>query len=55
MFESDSGSDRYDPQAFAIPSFFANPPFPCQGLIGHQLGGAVRRIGRDETAFNHGI
>jgi hypothetical protein len=25
----------------------------CHGLIEHQLGGAVSRVGRDETAFNH--
>jgi hypothetical protein len=34
--------------------FCANRPSPmCHGLIEHQLGGAVGRIGRDETAFNH--
>jgi FAD binding domain/Berberine and berberine like len=34
--------------------FCANRPSPmCHGLIEHQLGGAVSRIGHDETAFNH--
>jgi hypothetical protein len=32
----------------------AERPTPtCHGLIEHQLGGAVSRIGRDATAFNH--
>jgi hypothetical protein len=31
-----------------------NRPSPmCHGLIEHQLGGAVSRVARDETAFNH--
>jgi hypothetical protein len=37
-----------------IVHYCMNRPSPmCHGLIEHQLGGAVRRIGRDETAFNH--
>jgi len=37
-----------------IVRFCANRPSPmCHGLIEHQLGGAVSRIGHDETAFNH--
>ncbi len=34
--------------------FCANRPSPmCHGLIEHQLGGAVSRIDREATAFNH--
>src|SRR5438067_4645470 len=37
-----------------IVHFCTNRPSPmCHGLIEHQLGGAVSRIGHDETAFNH--
>jgi hypothetical protein len=37
-----------------IVHYCANRPSPmCHGLIEHQLGGAVNRIGNDETAFNH--
>jgi FAD/FMN-containing dehydrogenase len=37
-----------------IVRFCADRPSPmCHGLIEHQLGGAVSRIGHDETAFNH--
>ena len=37
-----------------IVRYCANRPSPmCHGLIEHQLGGAVRRFGNDETAFNH--
>lgn len=37
-----------------IVRFCANRPSPmCHGLIEHQLGGAVRRVGHEETAFNH--
>jgi hypothetical protein len=35
-------------------SYCANRPSPmCHGLIEHQLGGAVSRVDREETAFNH--
>jgi FAD/FMN-containing dehydrogenase len=35
-------------------TYCAKRPSPiCHGLIEHQLGGAVSRIGRDATAFNH--
>ena len=34
--------------------YCANRPSPmCHGLIEHQLGGAVSRVDREETAFNH--
>jgi hypothetical protein len=37
-----------------IVHYCASRPSPmCHGLIEHQLGGAVSRVGRDETAFNH--
>jgi hypothetical protein len=37
-----------------IVHYCANRPSPMRhGLIEHQLGGAVSRIGREETAFNH--
>ena len=37
-----------------IVSYCAARPSPmCHGLIEHQLGGAVSRIDREETAFNH--
>ena len=37
-----------------IVRFCANRPSPmCHGLIEHQLGGAVGRVGHEETAFNH--
>jgi FAD binding domain/Berberine and berberine like len=37
-----------------IVRYCANRPSPmCHGLIEHQLGGAVSRIGNDESAFNH--
>jgi hypothetical protein len=37
-----------------IVHYCANRPSPmCHGLIEHQLGGAVSRIGREESAFNH--
>jgi FAD/FMN-containing dehydrogenase len=37
-----------------IVNYCLNRPSPmCHGLIEHQLGGAVSRIGNDETAFNH--
>ena len=37
-----------------IVHFCTNRPSPmCHGLIEHQLGGSVSRIGHDETAFNH--
>lgn len=37
-----------------IVHYCANRPSPmCHGLIEHQLGGAVSRTGREETAFNH--
>jgi FAD/FMN-containing dehydrogenase len=35
-------------------AFCAKRPTPmCHGLIEHQLGGAVSRVGRDATAFGH--
>jgi len=35
-------------------AYCANRPTPiCHGLIEHQLGGAVSRIDREATAFNH--
>jgi hypothetical protein len=37
-----------------IAHYCANCPSPmCHGLIEHQLGGEVGRVGREETAFNH--
>ena len=37
-----------------IVHYCSNRPSPmCHGLIEHQLGGAVSRIGREESAFNH--
>jgi FAD/FMN-containing dehydrogenase len=37
-----------------VAGYCADRPSPmCHGLIEHQLGGAVSRIDRDETAFNH--
>jgi hypothetical protein len=34
--------------------YCADRPSPmCHGLVEHQLGGAVSRIDREETAFNH--
>jgi hypothetical protein len=37
-----------------IVHYCGNRPSPmCHGLIEHQLGGAISRVGRDETAFNH--
>jgi hypothetical protein len=37
-----------------IAHYCMNRPSPmCHALIEHQLGGALRRIGHDETAFNH--
>jgi len=37
-----------------IVRYCAKRPSPmCHGLIEHQLGGAVSRIGNDDTAFNH--
>jgi FAD/FMN-containing dehydrogenase len=35
-------------------AYCAERPSPmCHGLIEHELGGAVRRIDREATAFNH--
>ncbi len=35
-------------------TYCANRPSPmCHGLIEHQLGGAVSRVAREATAFNH--
>ena len=49
-FLGEIGDDAID----VIVRFCANRPSPmCHGLIEHQLGGAVSRIGREETAFNH--
>jgi hypothetical protein len=37
-----------------IAHYCMNRPSPmCHALIEHQLGGALRRIGHHETAFNH--
>ena len=37
-----------------IVTYCANRPSPmCHGLIEHQLGGAVGRVNREVTAFNH--
>jgi Berberine and berberine like/FAD binding domain len=37
-----------------IVKYCANRPSPmCHGLIEHQLGGAVGRVGNNDTAFNH--
>ncbi len=37
-----------------VVTYCANRPSPmCHGLIEHQLGGAVSRVAREATAFNH--